>query len=100
MSVQVNICLICKIWGFHGGEYEECRFVGCGAVKFLYEPTFRRNISPEDGATTSHHISENDILQLYLRLQPLGIRLLGSLWLRIIFRNYQWHKQLLQHFEQ
>jgi hypothetical protein len=37
---------VCKIWGFHGGDYEECRFLGCGAVYILCEPTFRRNISP------------------------------------------------------
>jgi hypothetical protein len=24
--------LYCKIWGFHGGDYEECRLLGCGAV--------------------------------------------------------------------
>jgi hypothetical protein len=23
---------ICKIWGFHGGDYEECRLLGCGPV--------------------------------------------------------------------
>jgi hypothetical protein len=23
---------LCKIWGFHGGVYEECRLLGCGAV--------------------------------------------------------------------
>jgi hypothetical protein len=26
--------------------YEECRFLECGAVYFLCEPTFRRNVSP------------------------------------------------------
>jgi hypothetical protein len=24
--------VVCKIWGFHGSEYEECRHLGCGAV--------------------------------------------------------------------
>jgi hypothetical protein len=23
---------VCKILGFHGGDYEECRRLGCGAV--------------------------------------------------------------------
>jgi hypothetical protein len=23
---------VCKIWGFHGGDYEEYRLMGCGAV--------------------------------------------------------------------
>jgi hypothetical protein len=27
--------LLCKIWGFHGGDYEEWRPVGCYAVWFL-----------------------------------------------------------------
>jgi hypothetical protein len=22
----------CRIWGFHGGDYEECRLLGCGAL--------------------------------------------------------------------
>jgi hypothetical protein len=25
----------CKIWGFHGGDYEECRLQGCDAVWLL-----------------------------------------------------------------
>jgi hypothetical protein len=37
---------ICKIWGFHSGDYEECRLLGCGAVYILCEPTFRRNVMP------------------------------------------------------
>jgi hypothetical protein len=24
--------MLCKIWGFHGGDYEECRLLGCYAV--------------------------------------------------------------------
>jgi hypothetical protein len=24
-----------KIWGFHSGDYEECRLLGCGAVYVL-----------------------------------------------------------------
>jgi hypothetical protein len=36
---------LCKIWGFHGGDYEECRLLGYYAVYLLYEPAFRRNAS-------------------------------------------------------
>jgi hypothetical protein len=25
---SVTTLLICKIWGFHGGDYEQCRFLG------------------------------------------------------------------------
>jgi hypothetical protein len=25
----------CRILGFHGGDYEECRLLGCGAVWIL-----------------------------------------------------------------
>jgi hypothetical protein len=38
-------CFLCKIWGFHGGDYEEWRFLGCYAVCLLYEPTFRKNLA-------------------------------------------------------
>jgi hypothetical protein len=37
---------LCKIWGFHGGDYEECHLLGCYVVWLLYEPTFRRNLTP------------------------------------------------------
>jgi hypothetical protein len=23
---------LCKIWGFHGGDYEECHLLGCGTM--------------------------------------------------------------------
>jgi hypothetical protein len=36
----------CNISGFHGGEYEEFRFLACYAVWLLYESPFRRNIAP------------------------------------------------------
>jgi hypothetical protein len=39
-----RVCF-CKIWGFNGGDYEEFRLLGCDAVWFLWEPTFRRNIA-------------------------------------------------------
>jgi hypothetical protein len=35
-----------KIWGFHGGNYEECRLLGCYAVCLLSELKFRRNLAP------------------------------------------------------
>jgi hypothetical protein len=25
------LMIYCKIWGFHGGDYEECCLLGCGA---------------------------------------------------------------------
>jgi hypothetical protein len=31
-TAPVHFDNICKIWGFHGGGYEECRLLGCGAV--------------------------------------------------------------------
>jgi hypothetical protein len=36
----------CKFWGFHGGNYEECRLLRCDAVWVLPETTIRRNVSP------------------------------------------------------
>jgi hypothetical protein len=36
----------CRIWGFHSGDYEECRLLGCGSMKILCEPMLRRNVSP------------------------------------------------------
>jgi hypothetical protein len=33
---------LCKIWGFHCGDYEERGLLGCYAVWLLWGPTFRR----------------------------------------------------------
>jgi hypothetical protein len=30
-----NVLILSKIWGFHGGDYEECRLLGCYAVWLL-----------------------------------------------------------------
>jgi hypothetical protein len=27
--------MLCKIWGFHGGDFKECRLLGCCAVWLL-----------------------------------------------------------------
>jgi hypothetical protein len=37
---------VCKIWGFHGSDYEEWCLLGCYALLLLWEPTFRRNLAP------------------------------------------------------
>jgi hypothetical protein len=36
---------MCKIWAFHGSDYEECCLLVCDAVWLLYESTFWRNIA-------------------------------------------------------
>jgi hypothetical protein len=27
-----KVGMLCRIWSFHGDDYEECRLLGCGAV--------------------------------------------------------------------
>jgi hypothetical protein len=44
----------CKIWGFQGGDYEECRLLGCGAVWILCKPTFLRNVGLHKIHTAPH----------------------------------------------
>jgi hypothetical protein len=54
---DVMLCGFCKdrrfrykIWGFHGGDYEELCLLGCYAVWLLWVPMFRRNLaSPSSG---------------------------------------------------
>jgi hypothetical protein len=36
--------MLCKISGFYGGDYEDCRLLRCDAVWFLYELTFPRSV--------------------------------------------------------
>jgi hypothetical protein len=35
ISRKAKLNCICKIWGFHGGDYEECRLLGCYVVGLL-----------------------------------------------------------------
>jgi hypothetical protein len=37
MKNRKKLKYICKIWDFRVGDYEECRFLGCGAVQILCE---------------------------------------------------------------
>jgi hypothetical protein len=40
-SLQTPVYIsLYKIWGFPGGDYEECCLLGCDAVWLLLEPTF------------------------------------------------------------
>jgi hypothetical protein len=45
MKTLLKICAKSKIWGFHSGDYEEWRLLGCYAVWLLYEPTFSKELS-------------------------------------------------------
>jgi hypothetical protein len=45
-SVEKIRKLVFRIWGLHDGDYKECRILGCSAMWVLWEPTFRRNVSP------------------------------------------------------
>jgi hypothetical protein len=27
-ATEYSLLMLCKIWGFHGGDYEECRLLG------------------------------------------------------------------------
>jgi hypothetical protein len=38
---MLTVAVLCRIWGFYGGDYKECRFLGCGTVWIYYKPTFR-----------------------------------------------------------
>jgi hypothetical protein len=45
--MEINVKFITTIdVRLHGGDYEECRLLGRGAVWIYYKPTFRRNVSP------------------------------------------------------
>jgi hypothetical protein len=32
LKIRLDDSYICKIWGFHGDDYEECRLVRCQAM--------------------------------------------------------------------
>jgi hypothetical protein len=31
-ATESSLLMLCKIWGYHGGNYEECRLLGCYAA--------------------------------------------------------------------
>jgi hypothetical protein len=46
---------LCKICGFHGGDYEEWRLLGCYTVWLFKEPTFRRNLAASKSASVASY---------------------------------------------
>jgi hypothetical protein len=46
LEISIEKVGVCKISGFHGGDYEEWCLLGCYAVWLLYEPEFRRDLAP------------------------------------------------------
>jgi hypothetical protein len=52
----------CKIWGFHGGDYEEWRLMGCYVVWLLHEPTFVFLRSVRRLLVTANVVSSSPIL--------------------------------------
>jgi hypothetical protein len=46
--------VICIIWYFHGGDYEECRLLGCYAVWLFQGARFRKNVAPPTLAITGN----------------------------------------------
>jgi hypothetical protein len=46
-ATQLSRLMLCKIWGYHGGDYVECRLLGCNAVWLFKYRSF--------GATYHHH---------------------------------------------
>jgi hypothetical protein len=59
-TAKYEIC--CKIWGFHGGDYEECRLLGCEAM-FLknrhFGGTYRLHYQGEKSKRTKNNVSSN-----------------------------------------
>jgi hypothetical protein len=69
-----------RIWDFHGGDYEECHLLGCGAVWVLWEPTFRRktyallrNVGSRKTYTSPHPRRRHSSAHFTLRNLQLNI---------------------------
>jgi hypothetical protein len=63
-ATEPSQLMLYTVWGFHGGDYEECRPLGCYAVWHLKEPTFFRNMVLTKA--TWRNIPEDGILHLLL----------------------------------
>jgi hypothetical protein len=42
--LSTNYMVLCKIWGFHGDDYEEYRLLWCSTVWLWFELTFWKNV--------------------------------------------------------
>jgi hypothetical protein len=40
-AIRPTLLMICKILGIHGGDYEECRLLGCDTVWLLLRTVYR-----------------------------------------------------------
>jgi hypothetical protein len=56
----------CNMPGFHGGDYEECRLLGCGAMRVMLEP------APH--LTSQNTVFLQRLLSRKLRLTTVGVR--------------------------
>jgi hypothetical protein len=90
MTLFKNNFILCKIWGFHGGDYEERHVLGCYVLWLLYETTVltrvtRRNLQ-EDAILHSHR-REN--LKSYMKNLVNGdIKLSNVNWLASCFQAH------------
>jgi hypothetical protein len=49
-ATESSQLMLCKIWGFHGSNYEECRFLGYkNPVRTSQETRFRYRVQPVTG---------------------------------------------------
>jgi hypothetical protein len=75
--MYVNHLWLRKIWGFHGGDYEEWCLLGCYAVWLLKEAPYSSETSVLTRATRRNN--PEDTILLWLRLQ-LNKRLLLKMY--------------------
>jgi hypothetical protein len=74
-SYGTRSLLLCKIWGIHGGDYEECSLLGCGGGSYVnrrFGETYRlhlqgRKISKR-GTSVSSWLWGSIILDLIIRI--------------------------------
>jgi hypothetical protein len=45
-ATEPSRLMLCKIWVFHFGNYRECHLLWCDVVWLLWDPMFRREVSP------------------------------------------------------
>jgi hypothetical protein len=76
-----------RIWGFHGGDYEECRLLGCGAVWVYYN--MEATCSSETSVYKTHTAPRRHIPRRrrcsrarYLSLSGMKVTCWGREWRR------------------
>jgi hypothetical protein len=99
---SLSLSVECKIWGFHGGDYEEWCLLGCYAVWFLQDPhgvTTQKTPFFERRSWPSLKVHESVVVEeesgLYVLLLPFSLDEWKGAWYACSCFSLRWFRFVL-----